>query len=333
MSVSLKDDEHILFTSMLYAIPIEKGKHFTVEAVRKKAKDEGRIIESEDLKKEEDQRETNNRITHYLKENGFAIDRREHPHDAILGVLLLTFHGRVLCAYGSLHKYFEVEASQSTREEIISCVPDIIAKAFPYGEFTIEWQPQFIPRIININPSTTEGEEQLQNLADAFNSKKRIIDEYEGRKKNEEILQFLVGEGFAINRHDIGDKTILYRQLTDKGRELKECGSIEAYHAKIDLLRAGEEEERTWRKETSRRQHRLAEKQMELSQNQYIVNIWIALSTGVVAVLGFFQMFDYYYKHTLNWQMIAYFSTGLGVGLLIWLIVWQLLKLLRKQKS
>jgi hypothetical protein len=79
-------------------------------------------------------------------------------------------------------------------------IKKLIQDAFPYGEF------QIVP--------------------DA----KKLKDEY---RKYVEAMKYLVQEGFAINRNDIKDGRKIFRQLTDKGRLLKECGTMEEYHRQI----------------------------------------------------------------------------------------------------
>ena len=45
------------------------------------------------------------------------------------------------------------------------------------------------------------------------------------------LCQYLFDNGFAIARHDIIFENKVYFELTDRGRKLKECGSVESFNA------------------------------------------------------------------------------------------------------
>jgi hypothetical protein len=62
----------------------------------------------------------------------------------------------------------------------------------------------------------------------------------------------------------------------------------------------------------------------EITRRLYLTNVWIALAGIIAAIYYGFSLFDFYQKHSLNWQFAAYFLSGLGLGLLIWLLISQL---------
>jgi len=100
-----------------------------------------------------------------------------------------------------------------------------------YGEFIVEPNP---PRNMIVDLSdflTVKPEEALKRVKDALEQKEYLKREYQQLWRDEEVLQYLVDNGFAVNRHDIKVEGQIYRQLTDKGRDLKELGGIEAYCA------------------------------------------------------------------------------------------------------
>ena len=128
------------------------------------------------------------------------------------------------------------------------------------------------------------------------------------------ICDFLVENGFAIRRKDVNPNGTEI-QLTDKGRDLKDDGSLPLYLTHVRTLQSD-------RKRESQR-----------NEYQYWVNVSIAISTGVAAVFYVFGIFDFFEKHHLNWRYVAYFSSGVVSTLLIWLIVKQLSKLSDKSKK
>jgi len=163
----------------------------------------------------------------------------------------------------------------------------------PFGEFTLQ-------------DVATNGIEPL------------LFESFLGYDNNHsKAYNYMYEQGFLIKRHDIKINGIEYVQLTDKGRQLKEIGSIEGYneHLKIQNDKALEKEILS---------DRLS--QSSLLSNQ--VNLLIAIGVTVSAVYYIFGLFDFYEKHTLNTQMYEYFLTGLGVGIVGTLLIIYLIKIL-----
>ena len=112
--------------------------------------------------------------------------------------LSLNENGKKLWAYESLEKYFN-SFKPSTEEEIISRVPQLIAMASLYGEFmVIEKIPNV--QILNINIFNPNDKEERQKIKDALNPKEQLKSLHKQTLQDEEVIQYLVNEGFAINR-------------------------------------------------------------------------------------------------------------------------------------
>ncbi len=152
-----------------------------------------------------------------------------------------------------------------TKEEIIERIPLIIEVIFPYGEFTLE---PIVPRtqVVNINIFGSDEEERGKVLTAIKEMDARIMHVNLANDEIEEILQYLIAEGFIINRHDIKQNGKIYRQLTDNGRKLKELGSINAYL--------------TYQEDAKRKR----EQRDKMADQQHYFNKWITIGTIVTAV-------------------------------------------------
>jgi len=129
-------------------------------------------------------------------------------------------------------------------------------------------------------------------------------------KDTSEVVQYLVDEGFSVIRYDafeiINDKEKLPRELTDRGRKLKELGSIEAFT-----------------------KYHMDEEQLKYLLNHtvlrsYYVNLCIALGTSMAAV---------YYYLLINETHPCIAKYILGIGLSTVLIVVALKNLPKRKKS
>jgi|GEM_PF-4997964 hypothetical protein len=282
---------------------------------------EFRRLEKEFRQLTEGKQNEHKKVGEWLIENRFATSIK--PTSAShYDYLKLTQKGTVLKAAGTYDEFSDLE--RYSQEDLESRVSHIIAKAFPYGEFTVVTE---LPRmsVISIDPLATD-EESINAIQIAINPATRLKELYKWSVIDSAAAMYLVEQGFAINRHDINADNVIYRQLTDKGRMLKECGTINAYNQLLSAQKEEEAKEIEWRKETSRRQHHLAEVQADLSKNQLHVNIWIALSTAVGAVYGFFQLTDFYSQHSLNLQHCAYFLSGFVLAVIAMLLIRLLMK-------
>lgn len=243
-------------------------------------------------------------IETYLHENFFVEKVGEHNAN---GIFKLTPKGEALVAYGSMYEFLNNE-QKSKEDEVVARIPDLIAQAFPYGEFVIEYSEPNM-EIVNINIYTADESGELAKLKKALDPKEQLKRMYKQSLLDEEVMQYLVNNGFAVNRHDIKEEGKIYRQLTDKGRKLKELGSIAAYN---DYT------------EKSNRKTVLQDRRVGYL---YWINFWIAVGTVVVGVYTLFQMFDYYKTHRLNLQHLFYFLTGALSGVISTIIVVQILKI------
>lgn len=254
-------------------------------------------------------------ITSYLVENRFATNSGISPFTD----LRLSPEGQILWAYGNYEKYLK-SLTAIPMEKIISMIPETMENAFPFGEFCIE--PN-IPNVtvVDINIFTQKEEEELKKITDIIDQRNSIRILNEQAFRSHAVFEYLVKEGFAINRHDIKVQNKIYRQLTDKGRELKECGSIEAYNERNKKKLLAAETEAKFAKASLRNQDLLNQTLHTYTHRQYNVNVWIAISTCVTAILGIFQLSEFYQKHFFVWLPFVYFISGLGFGILLLLIV------------
>ena len=98
---------------------------------------------------------------------------------------------------------------------------------------------------------------------------------------DKEALEYLANNGFVANRNDIKVSGKSYLQLTDKGRKLKECASIQEYH----LLVLREKE-----KLLDAEYHQA----MEYQRNKFLfwISVSLGISTAVSAVYYLVQLWD-----------------------------------------
>lgn len=302
MPTLLTIDELDMLESMFDSIPADEP--FTIHSIRNDVRKAGKLNESDILKSDTS---IDSKITDYLVQQNYAVRVGDLVMKS-LGNIELTNFGRVLCACGSFLKYHQTEQRRLSTEEILQHVPRVIEMAPLYGEFTIDVEPPKLPQVINSDPLTPEGEREWQSIMRILDKKQMALDRFLILQRDEEVMQYLIAEGFMTNRHDIKSDGIIYRQLTDQGRKLKEFGSIEKYH----------EYEKNEQDKLRRQQ----------SRDVYL--FWIvlfgAVGTCISALYDGMQTFDFFGHHSTNWQYVAYFVSGFGLCLLLML----LLSLLRK---
>jgi hypothetical protein len=178
-----------------------------------------------------------------------------------------TFEGRVFISKGG---YERTAVSDDYAEaDIINRIPILIQEIPPYGEFELQ-MPQPKPNVDAIPFSINMPDEQfLNSIRNSITAHQK---EYEENLKalqfDEAVVQYLVLEGFAINRHDIKATGKIYRQLTDEGRNLKKLGTLEKYR---DVQRKLQEErDILWSRD----------------RKMYLINFWIAV--GAVATIVYY---------------------------------------------
>jgi hypothetical protein len=92
------------------------------------------------------------------------------------------------------------------------------------------------------------------------------------------VTEFLCIEGYAVKIKNINPVSAII-ELTDKGRELKECGSL------IDYYRVNAD------KIAKQRQKALMERKV------YCLTVWVTASTVVMAVLAVIQIWQIFSNH------------------------------------
>ena len=250
-------------------------------------------------------------ITNYLIEQNFAVstDNKSNPSE-----IILTDAGLTVRAYRDVEKYFN-SFSKTTIEEIEKRIPIVLEKISPFGEFAIVYH---LPKTIVFDAADFVGlseEDAMKIKNEKLEQKEELILIQELKVKDEEVLQYLVDHGFAINRHDIISQNKLYRQLTDRGRKLKECGSIELLN----------------------RQERAEEDNKHHQRKRDVYLFWVvlfgAIGTCISAVYDATQTTVFYSSHHADWQMVAYFLSGLLIGLLIMFLLSIMKNISKKQKQ
>ena len=92
---------------------------------------------------------------------------------------------------------------------------------------------------------------------------------------------------------------------------LKEKGSIDNYRQAIQNEVLQKKSEKEYLEGLTTRQFQLTEQQAIYTQRSYLVNFCIAVATVIAGIYYIFSLFDYYQKHSLNWQFAAYLYVGL----------------------
>ena len=164
-------------------------------------------------------------ISAWLIERGFAKAVRENNSD----YLLLTELGEILWNFEHL-AWYDKAIPSSNEQQIILRVTELIKVLPKYGVFSVYKDPPtgwVIPRITEEEMS--EG--MPEHLVRLMNEKARVRKWYTEWLETEEVYKYLVKNGYILEREDVPTTNRFYRnkELTDKGRELKECGSLTAY--------------------------------------------------------------------------------------------------------
>lgn len=228
-------------------------------------------------------------ITSYLTQNDFA---EGHYTNILDDGIRLTDKGRVLVCYGSLVEFLEVE-NQLKESEIKDRVPILLEfSAFMYGSFPLIAD---YSKVDKNNPNR----EQLMKIY-----RESLLDEH--------AMIWLIRNGFAYNRHELATKGILYRELTEKGRKLKDLRKLEIYDQFVS--------------DTNRKK----ETQERRTEYLYWVNFWIAVGTSVAALYYLLEIsrhhYPCYYYYFHNYLPFC------GLALLGLYFLWKLYKHLRYGK-
>jgi hypothetical protein len=197
-------------------------------------------------------------ITDYLTENGLAKPTKD-------GLLILSVKGEHFSVYNDHNEYNSALNYNASIDEIKARVPALVAQISSFGEFVLTPPPRarlYVPSYY------AKGVLDDGMIAKIVGHKQKVRQEHRTLIFDKCVLQHLVDEGFATYRHDIhDDENELYCQLTERGRKLKECGTIEAY----DLLLVQEIAASVRRQ---KRDNRL-----------YWINFWIAV--GAIAAASY----------------------------------------------
>ena len=137
-----------------------------------------------------------------------------------------------------------------TEEEKRILTNDLLSNVPAYGEFEIFNQYE------RYQGSDCGGDSDLSIRMNSL----------EQWKNTQVVIQELISSGFMVNRHDIKVESKVFRQLTDKGRLLKELGSMDAFnlHVQKDIDRKHIQDQRLAR--------------------MYWINFCIAVATGCAAI-------------------------------------------------
>lgn len=208
-------------------------------------------------------------VTNFLIANTFAL-----AVDNVNGVdfITLTRKGEYLKAYGSINAFYTA-VTPSTTNEIELRITELITLIAYYGEFII------VPitrksTIVDLSDfQTVDPNEALNRVIKSLEREDELISEYKQLMQDDESLQYLVDNGFAINRHDIKIEDNIYRQLTDKGRQLKDVGTIASFKKLVT-----QQEKKIIDNENQRINEQRRNKYL------YLINLCLAIFTGIAAV-------------------------------------------------
>ncbi|MDB5017058.1 MAG: hypothetical protein JWQ84_1890 [Mucilaginibacter sp.] len=199
------------------------------------------------------------KVSTFLIAEYFAVNATVH---APVQAIVLTKKGQYLKAFGSFNAFYSA-TSESTTSEIEIRISSLIGFIPYHGEFILEPQPIKMTVVDFSDFLTVSDEVALKRVTKANEQEDELKSEYINLKRDEEVLQYLVNNGYAINRHDINNDRGIYRQLTDKGRELKDVGTILAYRKLSE-----KKEEKILQDEMQR--------DIERQRNKYLfrINLW-----------------------------------------------------------
>ena len=289
-------------------------------------------------------------ITDWLIEQGFAIIVK--PPSSIYVDLKLTPEGEVLWAYSTLENY-HIALRKSDETAIRRRVEDIIKMAFKYGEFSIQ---QELPKIqlIDFEFLTPDDRKLREKIYEKVSIKAGIVSMHNKSKIDEEAIGYLIQEGFAVNKHEIKDgSNRVYRQLTDRGRKLKELGTIELFNVweanekeqeriKIDTEREFIQKQNEFigiNKEFITEQSKLIASQLDTNRIANDTNkstkrtsIAVAIFT---AIAGFWYLHDYVYRlipEEYCYKEVITLAIMVSLGI-VCRILYRLLKVLIKSKK
>jgi hypothetical protein len=225
-----------------------------------------------------------NTITNWLIEQRFA--KLYDEKDKESAQIVLTIHGQYLAAYGNLDSFYSMAKLELSEDELNERMKNLLPEIPPYGEFNIK--PNDRPDFDEINKLDSQ-----QKLI-----KEMLVKEYTDLVKDEMVITYLANNGFAVNRFDIDHKEKLSRQLTDKGRKLKELGTIQSYTSYVNeedckVVEKKQKEERYFEiqlqnTEAQKEQNKLTTKAnqstIETNRISKTTNIYIAIFTGAAAI-------------------------------------------------
>ncbi len=150
---------------------------------------------------------------------------------------------------------------------------------------------------------------------DLFDKDNKLIHKQEDVK---EYNLYLTGHGFAYFRHGESDKWIVC-ELSDKGRKLKELGSIE-------LFKQWQESEKLKEEKRQALQDKILEINVLSDKREtrmFILTSLIAVGTGVAA---FYYLLEIRKDYNFNLNYFAWFTFGIVIGVLTmyikpWLLI------------
>ena len=237
--------------------------------------------------------------------SNMALDGHKITEDDVIVVLQVLKNDGYVNEEGGLYsltsfgKSYATELLEDARqnsntiseETIISHIDMHLLPQIPfYGEF-------------DMHRPVTDRVAIVNTIEDAENLVKKIAF-YE---VEDAALQWLIFNGFVINRHDIQQAGRTYRQLTDKGRVLKEHGSVKSYKKT--------EAEKTMDIELEK-QYRKSEQQ----RNKYLfwITVCIAVSTVMQGAWNLLETIRNYYNQGA-WLAINVIVPILSISFLMYI--------------
>lgn len=287
MQTEISNDEFIILNGILDKMPL--NEYFFIGDLHQQHILKPKFINDDNGYQQDMENfirsKTYKNVTNYLVEQGYV----ERGGSGISAQnIRLNKKGELLQAYGTIQK-LQAACIPLDEREIIADVPRIIGLAPHFGEFLIK------------------GDDAISS------DKPQMVAAHKQQLKDEDVLQYLVKEGFAYNRHDVViDKTVLYRTLTERGRKLKELGSIGTF-GKWETSEKTKEINRVIENDNLRQTNILSGK---IQRNLLSINRWIAVA-GIVAALYYLTLIVDYYSALIYKKYPLYYGKSVTVYLLL----------------
>ena len=196
--------------------------------------------------------------------------------------------------------------SQIPLSEIEAYINNWLPQLNKYGEFSF-------PPLVSFRIALVQNTQDAEIVA-------ARIHEIDVRNM---AMQYLIFEGFAINRHDIGTtQGILFHELTKRGRNLLRCGTLERFYEweqtqqlkriekselELNLLRS-QDKFQELNNQFVTKQSELIESQIQTNELTKITNVYIAIFTGIAGEYYISELLRNYIPFSIPYRAIIIYA-------------------------